>query len=757
MEHKKQDYANRNNELSEIQQAFQSDIRMIFIDTYKASGASSFILEKVKPSLSVDNRDFIYLDMKNEYSLSNALYSYLASGKYSQHSQELADEYLGSKKGSLSSAILNSSNYGVVLDYAISKKMALPVYSGNYSTAFEELLVPFFERYTPKNGFIIILDSMENLDDSSHEVLVTLSRFNITFFMIKSENSNQYTKLKNTLDKCTIASKEVLFPAPYVELVKEIAHFLNFNITRTDAESILWETKNNIHGIMTYFNELKNSKPLSLDENEKRILLMMSILEEPISQLELCNIILSSELFVFSKQKHNRTIKKLTEKKLIEVTESVMFLKHHNHPLVLEVMSSQADRLLYSSIIYDYLKKSDKRNISLRYKLGEILGYSNSYDAKLFLVHSYTAGVSVSQEVFLASKLEKGNHYDCVLAAIYFTKKKEYGKALDWVQSVPIKERDSTLGILNAILLNSTRKLDEARPQILECISLVTNIGIKNLLYSYLISNYIHSEMLEDATRLYEINAVDYANTPMHGYFLRNSASIFSFGRQEIYDQALMCFINDNDHFGVFSAQCNKAIFMCTEGNPKEALELINRAQMDFGEIPKEHAHILENNLGICNMFLKNFDEANKGFLYAERFYKSLMSKYFAKINRACLYAIMKRKNEALQMIRDLESEIIIHSLDRVRQKYYHNKLLIEYLCGENDLESSIKETSEYPDRYYPNKTKELIQVCTDFLNSNKRKSISWEELISPCVLVYWYMDPLKFLSISNIDHFLTE
>lgn len=126
---------------------------------------------------------------------------------------------------------------------------------------------------------------------------------------------------------------------------------------------------------------------------------------------------------------------------------------------------------------------------------------------------------------------------------------------------------------------------------------------------------------------------------------------------------------------------------------------------------------------------------------------KNSMPKIFTAINMACLNAVSGNTSKAVNLLRDLEVEIEEHPLDRVRQKYYINRLLVECLSGNKNIDGLIAQTEKYLDRYHPEQTEEALQVYQGFSKSPYLfdKQL-WRKLYSPCGLAYWYMDPLKLL-----------
>ena len=107
----------------------------------------------------------------------------------------------------------------------------------------------------------------------------------------------------------------------------------------------------------------------------------------------------------------------------------------------------------------------------------------------------------------------------------------------------------------------------------------------------------------------------------------------------------------------------------------------------------------------------------------------------------------MGHTEHALLRLDEIYSDVENHELDRVRQKYYPNRLLVEYLHGNKNITQLIEYAKLFPDRYFPEQTKKAINMYQRFTTSNKGpQKHRWKELFSPCGLTYWHVDPLKIL-----------
>ena len=239
-----------------------------------------------------------------------------------------------------------------------------------------------------------------------------------------------------------------------------------------------------------------------------------------------------------------------------------------------------------------------------------------------------------------------------------------------------------------------------------------------------------------------------YSNEPMFGYLVRNATSAFSGYSETLYEEALSAFKHEKDEFGYATTLCNQGYALCKNGFPEKGFNILKKAKTHLEKFSKIHRHIIYNNLGICYFLLKEYQSAHHFLLAATKLGRNSMPRIFSEINLACVEAVMGKTDSALSRLGIIEDDIKNHKLDRVRQKYYINRLLVEYLSGNKDLTTLICLANKYTDRYFPEHTKKAVQFYKEYINSNSQpQNDKWQQLYSPCGLVYWYIDPLKLFS----------
>lgn len=743
-------YANRTLEYSQVEQFLKKDVKAIIIDAYPASGVSSFVKDRVACDLLTAQQSFLYIDAKGGTSLDELLYSALLRSGHHRSLQKMADDKLGNREGTGLSAVLEGIDYlGPLLSRMIQGKSASPVYTGSYASALEEYLVPYFSQYGGKT--LIAIDRVEALPETSFNLLAKLQNCEmVQCILIKTENTDQYCKLENYLFTCKIVAEHILFDRPHIKLVKELGLLHGVEVSTDRAQEIVKNNNQNIHAIIKSIRDSGQAPDAPLNTWETAAIHILATCAEPISEEELIEIIGQCETYAPDKKiPACAAIQNLARQGIIDGDSAGWQLTSHFDPVVHAVLDKPAERLLYQNTIYNYLrqKKGEMRNVRLRYQLSKELCCTTAEDAKLLLRSLLISGVEISDNIVEDARFNQSNLTDCLLAGIYFCRERKYEKAFTWINAIPKEQRTRDVEALLATLLNRIRSLDEAEEALLSSLKQCGSPAQQNLLGAFLISTYIHMERLSDAKVVYYRMKEIYPHAPMHGYLARNVASAFSKYQEDIYETALTDFKEDKDDFGYYTTLCNKGYALCKNGRFDEGLLSLEKAKSGLENFPRTNLHIIYNDLGICYFMLGRSNEASQYLALACSLGRNSMPRIFATINLACLDAVMGHTENALKQLGEIEEDVRIHSLDRVRQKYFTNRLMVEYLHGNRDLTALIETAKKYPDRYTPEHSQKVINICQRFAASCKppRKE-RWIELYSPCGLAYWYMEPLKLL-----------
>lgn len=746
------EYANRSVEYEKVKTLLANKASPIFIDAYRASGVTSFIQEKMADvyTLTFTKQNILYVDATAGNPLSEMLFEKLVHSDHIKELQVIADKELGGHDNSLFQALLEGINYaGPLLSRLVDRKSAMPIYSGNYSSAMEAHLLPFFNNHTAP--FLIIIDAVEQIPGDSYDFLVRLLRCQtVQCILIKTEDTPLYDKIENYLSARGIdVASHVLFERPQIKLIKELGLLYDVEVSTSEAERIITETEQNIHTIIKHIRNLK-CLPAHDPFNawEKAIISILGIWGSAISEAYLIEIAIASNVFAEdSKGACQIALSSLKEKRVISKDDIGWELSAHYDPEVTKITNSVVDQLISKNIIYHFLCEPghERINTKLRYQLSKDLHCTTSDDAKLFLRQQIILGNDVSEDVMSYANLDKREKEDCLLAAIKYCRERKNDEALKWIDFIPENAITNDIGAFKAVLLNRTKHSDEAEKALISSFKKCYLPEQRNLLAAFLISNYTQMEKLSTAQVVYERTKNLYPASSTHGYLIRNATSAFKEYRADMYEIALSDFKASHDDFGYYTTLCNQGYALCKIGDYVNALNLLKQAQKGLENFPQTNLHIIYNDLGLCYFLLDKFEDAVRYFRLAISLSQNKTPLIFSTVNLACTEAVMGYTERAILRLDEIYPDVKNHKLDRVRQKYYPNRLLVEYLHGNKNITELVEYAKLFPDRYFPEQTKKAINIYQRFAKSNKGpQKYRWKELFSPCGLTYWYVDPLK-------------
>ncbi len=745
------DYANRDFEYSTLRKYLLNGTTPICIDAYHASGVTSFVKKRMHDVFaSLFDSNIFYIHVSTEKLLSEALLIHLVQPTYLDKIQKFVDKKWGEHTTSVWSAALEGIPYmGSVLGRLTEQRVAVPLYTGVYASAMDEIIIQFFEKNNYR--FLIVLDAVELLSQSSFDLLTKLLKIEtVQCILIRTEEN---LKLENYLFENDIdLSACIKFDRPQVKLIKELGALYNITLSTEEASSIIVNTKQNIHEIIKEIRNIKKCAPcLTMTPWEKATIFVLQIWNNPLQENILFQIISDSKVFSLNaNETFKETIYTLQYRGFIEKNSQGWILIGRHNPQIQKIVNHISDQLFYKNVVYQFLSRSnnEQSNPELRYKLSKELNCTTSNDAKAYLRQCIICGKEVTQELIHDAQLSKDKTSDCLLAGIKYCRERKYKESFMWINSIPQQEMTSDIEALRAALLNRIRNFEEAEISLLRCLQNSKQPAHQNILGSFLISTYIHMERLKDAQAVYEKMKDLFPRCSTHGYLIRNAISAFSEYHEELYSQALDDFRSEQDDFGYYTTLCNQGYGLCKIKEYHRALVLLEKARNGLETFPQSNYHIIYNNLGICYFLLSRYQEAYQYFYLALQLGQNSMPRIFSTINLACLEAVTGNIECAINRLNSIEYEVENHKLDRVRQKFYINSLFVEFLHGTTNIMERVQKVLEYPDRYFPEQTMHAIRIYENLINCDKKfLKYDWRDLYSPCGLVYWYMDPLKLLS----------
>lgn len=743
-------YANRSEEFSAIDKKLLSGENVVFLFAGRAYGITSFL----RTYCDRQRNDFVealYLSASSRNDFTELLLRELVKTQHLNNLQKFVDEKYGLKPSSLTASAAKAIPYaGELAAYFISAKQASPVYAGFYSSIFEEILIPFINTYLKKTKIVIAIDHAQEITEESHSVIVNLlmsCQAKIIFAI--TENDESFLKLKNHItDYNNLSCAKVVFEQPHINLVKELGTLYGYNLSKREAETILSKSAQNIHSIVECIKNVSNDAHIGFTAVEKAIVSFLHICSFPVPQKTINTLIEQAGQFFTSSNDLGDEYRHLGSIGVISQTDSGYTLDSLHHPDVEKCLSSIADMLYYKRVVYDYYHDSDSYKnadvLSLLYRLSVQLQLTTTQKyARSLLFYLLKVGKALSNDIIESAKLSNKNEMDCVITSILRCKERNYKTALTCLEGIG-ETTLNHLGAYKAVLLNRTRDISAAQA-LEECITTESNHEVKNLLLSFLLSDFLHSEKMNKAQELFDYYSPYMQEARNYGYFARNAASAYK-GVSPHYDIALAAFERDNDLFGYYSTLCNKGYALCLQEQFSEAINCLKEAEAGMLEFGHVNMHILFNDLGIFYLLNDDPREAHKYLNLATQFAKNSMPYIFSNINLAVFYATQGNQDKGLSLMRSLKSDVNAQPLKRVKQKYFINSVMIELLSGNRKVSQLLTQASRYPDRYNPEKTTERIGIYRQMIKEPLLPPFNWKDFYSPCGLVYWYVDPLKVI-----------
>lgn len=753
------EYINRIKDFEKLISSINSyDITYILAG--KAFGLSSFMHE-------LGNKLFQYrvfvLNAINGSNIANLLIAEILHSQDRNNFKKMVEKELGEKSTSLLSAILQGIPYaGPGLAQFMDGKELPSIYAGNYTSAIEEMIIPYIRKYVSAQNVLIIIDEAQCMSEESYNHIANLAQIDGVKIVlgITDTYSPNYIKLKNSMAlHSTINCNMVLFGQPEEKLIKELSNHLGLSFSDIEIKNILLQTQKNIHLIIECIlnMSLSQSNIFYFSEIEKAIISFLNICYFGLSESVLKSLIdmstvycpdINSELnhALCTLEKHG-CISRKTSRNI-----SKYFIASLYHPEVEKCISNFTDILYYKNIIYDYYQRpgmdNSKEVLELLYKLS--LEFSNRNIKKyaiLLLKSKLIMGEQISEDIIANSHLSKRNNDEIELSVLYYTRERRYSEALKWIESLKGKRNNNRYQILKSILLNRVRRFPEAESMLLHNISMSDTPSILNTLLAYYTANCIHTNQKEKAIKEYHNRKHQLNGTENWGYFLRNLASAVSFPDKEtFYKDAIDNFALFKDDYGIFSTKCNLGNSFCVIKEASKGLTYLKEAEIGLQQFGTNHLHIVYNDLGVCYLMLGDIKNATKYLSLAEKLAYNKMPRIITAINIACLLMVQNKHNLSIQKLESILEEVLLHPVTSIRNKYFTNRLLIEFHIGVESFHNFYKKHQANIELFV---NKSIVMKYQLMISENKKieyPSDEWNTLFAPAGLAYWYVDPLKMI-----------
>ncbi len=751
-------YADREQELTKLKTEFNHNHNAIFVMAGKAFGITSFLKDKAQ--IYIGNQGFLsfYVNSASIQNLSeNLLSTIIKDPELYATLQKCMDTSYGKKEWH---NIMQDVPYiGNTLSTILTSKSSLPLYSGNYASAVEEVLTVFFSMLSRPT--VIMIDHAQSLFEDDYSLIIDLITYNHTIFIFAiTEQNDSYRKLKNLIFQKSISSSEIFFGEPHKDLVIELGKLFDYSISSKEANQLLISTEFNIHKIIEHFSN--PNKSYRLNAVEKSIVAILDILGYPIEKSELFSIIKLCNIYAKNyTQAFDDALQKLQATSIISEKSTSFELNSKSHPEVAEVINSYAQKILYKSAVLKYYKS---RGTDFAYSVSTLtLLTSIAYEledetcetfARQLIKYHLKNGSMIKREIIERAQLKSDSVNDCIVGSIIAANRKKYEDAIEWIAKIDVNA-NNYIKSYYGILLNRVRRHSEAEIILTSVINNTMDKELGVIVSSYLVSNYVHQEKLNEAQNAFHNARIKYTGTRNLGYLIRNAVSAFEEDRDDLYQSALESFLNANDMFGYYSTLNNQGYHLLNT-NPEKGMDLLSKALDNLKLFGENLTQIARNDLGLGHLFMGNYEEAISCFSVVMANESPNMVQLFAKINFACSQLLIGKKEFALKIMNEIRPFIEHYPLDRVRQKYYINRLFIEYYANKNVSEDLIQKAKQYPDRYHPERTEAAISFYMRNKKTKNRKIDStWKNLYSPCGLAYWVLNPLKIFPEGFIDQII--
>lgn len=740
-------YADRNKEFNTIEKFIKDDTQIIFVNANACTGFTSFLEQR----FSEYKTYHIKYTEPQSAELTEKIFQQLNKDDLNIL-QRLVDNNYGTREKKILSALAIAiiPKVGEVLSTLNEGKKASSIYDMNYNIVYK-LLPDLFNELAEHQKIGFFIDGAQFLKSSDYEFILNLSKIKNCYFIIGiTQKTDDLYKLESALNQPLLKIGVTNFLAPSPELVVELAQHYSKEITISDAQEMIKLCDFNIYKIK---NCLCPSITLqAIDSIGKAIIFLCGIITVNPSVDTVQEIINFDENIILDNENFKQALITLNRNEIVDVRENKVYL-NNGHSIVREYNKNFSDKLYFENLLYNFYKKENtlsNAELETQYILSKKFDVNNTsvWLYKLILSR-LQAGLTISYDLLDALKISNNRK----LLIVVYTYLRQYEEALIYLKEIKtIQKLSYNFKNLYAVLLNRCRFHKKAQKKLLKCLKKEPN---NYILKAYLASNYIHQEKIYDAQNLYlqdnnKIETLDKA------YFYRNIGAAF-WDNYEPFDKALNIFANENDMFGYYTTMCNymtRKMILGKLDSIEETFLEIEKKLVDYGN---ENMHILYNNFGLAYLLIDDLDNAKKYFNLASLFSKSDMPDIFIKINQACLELKIGEKIKAKKIIDSLEGKVLSFPVQRVKQKFYINKLLI-YFANDLPINDIITKCNEYPDRYDSDYTLQIANAYKEKCDNNQKYSSNdWQYGYCPCYLEYWYVNPLKLFSESIIDEVLAE
>ena len=641
-----------------------------------------------------------------------------------------------------------------------------------------EVVLAYLKSYASSNNLILAIDNIQSVTEDIKELIYLVKEYGLGRVRLllghvsrkdSEETAEKFSDRAYDLG-LDIIDKEFINPSEefIFKYIKAISPHLELS-----PSEISEKCGGDIYRIKRMVSSKGAEINTALTGLEKFSLVLLDAVSQPLRVSDLTTILLDTD------QVHVNCESEISD--MIERLLRINYIKKDNAShgdIFLSLRanseakraSSSADRLVVADIAYSYFRRFYRNSTrhskielsGLLYRLSQMVSPDSVGCWSRELINSSlgagTLGIAraqISNSLSIGSPKSKA---DLITDVTFNFLTKQYDHALELLSNKDYHKwlDDNYLSVLKAVCLNRCRKHLASEKHIKNLLEHGVNSNESCILHSFSINGLVHDNKLAEAKKVFEENLIKFKSVRSYPTFLRTASSIYPPKIAIPYlEEAKDISLKHGDVFGVAAISANIGVNKMEIGQHEAALTLLREAYDDLLVFGPHHLHIVQNNLGICNIVLGNFQKA-KTLLKKSSRVSSVMPSLYSRINNAMCISIFGSPKNGLALMADMKSEINKCSVDRVRQRYYTNLALLSWYCNEDNYEfnEKLKMAWKNKDRKHPEKTintLSFISQNSSMIISNKKRENVFKKHWQPCYLEYWYFDPLSSLTDSYI------
>lgn len=751
-------YKNRTKEIKDvINFIFSEDSQILLYESLKGLGNTAFISRIIYTLQTTSSVQLfsaeLSLDVKNPiYAITNGLSS--KNNQLYQQLQMFTDKEYGTYEVPLLASFIKDISQSDTLAALFQPKVAMPIYAGFYPSRLKEIFFGLADEITKTKLLVIFIDNIQFMDNESiYELQALLNNHKIKIVCIKSDSGENFEKFYMET-KYKYAYKELSFPLPTVSYVKKLAEIYHKNISNEEADMILFKSNGNIRKILFHIREPLRMEPM--DSVKLQILKIIYLYDDFISSQILLKILDVSPYKKVFPTESIPTILNILEKEgfLKPLIDFDRKNKSYRIDTAYAPQIDIADRLIISKSLLTYYKQSEElpyQHLLQAWNFAKLLNEQTSSQqfAVSIIKSALQMGYPVNGDIISTVQNIKDNQTQLLVAVFFFCNAK-YKKTKAILDNFISDNTNHAISVIYAITLNRCREHQAAQKQLWNLIYASNNVDELAILISFLISNYVHSGKLIDATYVYNTFNNQLKSSKKYPYFLRNAATIFEPSKaNQLRNTAKCIFEGNGDLFGYYSTIINLTAYNITNASISYALSQALMAYEGLQQFGASQIHLAANNLGVCYLMNNNYIEATKYLTLSIEIAKTIMPIGYATFNLAAMYLKTGETQIAYELVTNLTQQVLSSDLPRLKGKYYLSMAVIEYARGNYETSKKFNELvikeSNFALGTKPYKV--VLFLEKKYSESCSYETEQWEDLYAPCFLEYWTINSVDILA----------